>query len=116
MLATAQELLFGRKVLFDWRLGDNWALVSMENLDRELEAERTGRRDDGTTDERRRDDDDERPKYVHRMRIVWFNAVGFLLLHVFAVYGFYLFLTSSMIYTVLWSKHRVFVIARIRLG
>lgn len=40
----------------------------------------------------------------HKLRIVWFNAIGFLVLHLGAAYGLYLFLTSIMVFTMFWSK------------
>lgn len=38
-----------------------------------------------------------------KRKIVWFNAIGFLFLHIMALYGFFL-LFSSHILTLLWSK------------
>lgn len=91
-----QEFLFGKKLAFDWQLGDNWALRSMEILEKELlEAKKNGVIDNGQS---------EKSKYVYRRQIVWFNAIGFLVLHLTAVYGLYLFLASSMIFTMIWSK------------
>lgn len=49
----------------------------------------------------------ETPKYDYRIQIVWFNAIGFLVLHLGAVYGLYLFLTSTMAATLVWSKHNI---------
>lgn len=49
----------------------------------------------------------DKSKYVYRRQIVWFNAIGFLVLHLFATYGLYLFLTSTMIATILWSKYKI---------
>ncbi|KAL5235901.1 hypothetical protein ACI65C_003311 [Semiaphis heraclei] len=92
LLATAQELLFGKKLFFDWQLGDNWALKSMEILEKDLAAAKNDRKENGSP-----------PEYVHRRQIVWFNAIGFLVLHLGALYGMYLFLTSSKILTILWT-------------
>lgn len=47
----------------------------------------------------------EQPKYVYKRQIVWFNAIGFLLLHLGAVYGLYLMLTSAKYLTWLWCKY-----------
>ncbi|VVC33670.1 Acyl-CoA desaturase,Fatty acid desaturase domain [Cinara cedri] len=94
LLVTAQELLFGKKLFFDWQLGDNWALKSMEILEKELAEAKKNGGGDGT---------DEKPKYVYRRQIVWFNAIGFLILHLASIYGLYLFLTSTMIFTMLWT-------------
>lgn len=55
-----------------------------------------------TGDESRRDDGPS--EYVYKRQIVWFNAIGFLVLHLGALYGLYLFLTSSMVLTMLWSE------------
>ncbi|XP_044728784.1 (11Z)-hexadec-11-enoyl-CoA conjugase-like [Chrysoperla carnea] len=38
-----------------------------------------------------------------KREIVWFNAIGFLILHLAAIYGFYLGFTSAHILTSLWS-------------
>lgn len=46
----------------------------------------------------------ERPKYVYRRQIVWFNTIGFLIIHLGAMYGLYLLLTSTMVATIVWSK------------
>lgn len=100
LLTTAQELLFGKKLFFDWQLGDNWVLKSMEKLDKELEAAEKDQKDvDG-----QQPNDSKKSEYVYRRQIVWFNTIGFLVLHLGAVYGLYLFLTSSMVLTMLWSK------------
>lgn len=101
MLATAQELLFGKKLFFDWQLGDNWALKSMEILDKELAAAENVAKDSGRPESK----DPNKPEYVYRRQIVWFNTIGFLVLHLGALYGMYLFLTSSMVLTMLWSKY-----------
>lgn len=41
---------------------------------------------------------------VFQMQIVWFNALGFLALHIAAVYGLYLVVTSAKLLTTIWSK------------
>ncbi|CAH1726323.1 acyl-CoA Delta-9 desaturase [Aphis gossypii] len=99
LLTTAQELLFGKKLFFDWQLGDNWALKSMDKLDRELEAAEKDRKDVDV----QQSNDSKKSEYVYRRQIVWFNTIGFLVLHLGAVYGLYLFLTSSMVLTMLWT-------------
>jgi len=101
LLTTAQELLFGKKLVFDWQLGDNWALKSMEILDKELAVVENDRKDSGSPQMK----DPNQPEYVYRRQIVWFNTIGFLVLHLGALYGLYLFLTSSMVLTMLWSKY-----------
>lgn len=103
VLVKAQELLFGKKLFFDWQLGDNWALVSMNILENELAM--TGKKNhdyDGAAVA------SEKEPYVYKRQIVWFNLLGFLALHLGAVYGLYLFLTSSMVLTMLWSKRALF--------
>lgn len=99
LLVITQEILFGKKLFFDWQLGDNWALRSMELLEKELlDLKKNSEvQDDG-------DGQDVTPKYVYKRKIVWFNAIGFLILHLTAVYGLYLVLTSLMIFTMIWSK------------
>jgi hypothetical protein len=100
LLTTVQELLFGKKLFFDWQLGDNWALKSMEILEKDLAAAEKDRKDvDG-----QRSNDPNGSEYVYRRQIVWFNTIGFLVLHLGALYGLYLFLTSTMVLTMLWSK------------
>lgn len=64
--------------------------------------ESTGREPRAATD----GDADGPPEYVYKRQIVWFNTVGFLVLHLGAAYGLYLFLTSSMVLTMLWSELR----------
>lgn len=44
--------------------------------------------------------------YNYKHKIVWFNAIGFLYLHLVAVYGVYLCLTGrAHILTTIWSKY-----------
>lgn len=102
-LVAAQELLFGKRLLFGWQLGDNWALASMESLEREQQEEH--REMDAADVDRRQDDDKDGKPVKYKLRIVWFNAIGFFILHLAALYGLYLFLTSSMVFTMVWSKH-----------
>lgn len=44
------------------------------------------------------------PAEPFRRQIVWFNLLGFLALHVAAVYGLYLAVTQTMLLTIAWSK------------
>jgi hypothetical protein len=102
VLVKAQELLFGKKLFFDWQLGENWAQVSMDNLEKELEMlAKNDNNDDAAIAP-------EKKPYVYKRQIVWFNLLGFLVIHLGAVYGLYLFLTSSMVLTMLWSKCALF--------
>lgn len=87
-------------ILFDWQLDDNRELVSMNMSEKELMVSGNNNDDDAGTPEKK--------PYVYKRQIVWFNALGFLVLHLGAVYGFYLYLTSSMILTMLWSKRALF--------
>uniref|UniRef100_A0A2S2QTL0 Stearoyl-CoA desaturase 5 n=1 Tax=Sipha flava TaxID=143950 RepID=A0A2S2QTL0_9HEMI len=97
VLVKAQELLFGKKLFFDWQLGENWAQVSMDNLEKELEMlAKNDNNDDAAIAP-------EKKPYVYKRQIVWFNLLGFLVIHLGAVYGLYLFLTSSMVLTMLWT-------------
>lgn len=41
--------------------------------------------------------------YTFKRKIVWFNAIGFLLLNLAALYGIYLFRYAHR-YTILWGK------------
>ena len=43
-----------------------------------------------------------------KSKVVWFNAIGFLLLHIAAAYSGYLGLFEAELLTVIWSKLRVF--------
>lgn len=43
--------------------------------------------------------------FTFKRKIVWFNAIGFLVLHLIAVYGFYLSVTSAKFLTFAWSKY-----------
>lgn len=49
--------------------------------------------------------EDVSPKYEYKMEIVWFNAIGFLILHLGALYGVYLGFTRAKLLTVLWGKN-----------
>lgn len=90
--------------IFDWKLGDNWVLVSMESLEHELKEENY--KDTIDVNQKQDDDNNGKPaKYVYKLQIVWFNAIGFFILHLAALYGLYLFLTSSMVLTMVWSKY-----------
>lgn len=101
-LVTAQQLLFGNKRLFfNGQLGDDRSLVSMESLERESQEKNHTANDANDAI----DNNGKPAKYVYKLQIVWFNAIGFLVLHLAALYGLYLFLTSSMVLTMLWSKH-----------
>nr|AKM28431.1 stearoyl-coA desaturase 1 [Aphis gossypii] len=71
----------------------------MDKLDRELEAAEKDRKDVDV----QQPNDSKKSEYVYRRQIVWFNTIGFLVLHLGAVYGLYLFLTSSMVLTMLWT-------------
>lgn len=46
----------------------------------------------------------QKDEYVYKRQIVWFNAIGFLVLHLGALYGLYLSLTATYVLTVLWSE------------
>lgn len=45
-----------------------------------------------------------RPLPQFRRQIVWFNALGFLTLHLLAVYGVYVGSTQAKLATLFWSK------------
>lgn len=47
---------------------------------------------------------DEKPDYEYKMEIVWFNTIGFLILHLAALYGTYLIFTSAKFLTIFWSE------------
>lgn len=47
---------------------------------------------------------DNQEKEVFKREIVWFNALGFLVLHIAAVYGMYVTFTDAKVLTVLWCK------------
>ncbi|XP_050534263.1 acyl-CoA Delta-9 desaturase-like [Daktulosphaira vitifoliae] len=40
---------------------------------------------------------------IYKRKIVWFNAIGFLILHLGALYGFYVYLTSIKFLTMAWT-------------
>lgn len=48
--------------------------------------------------------------YNFKRKIVWFNAIGFLILHIMAFTGLYLTFTSCKLLTVGWSKYIFFYI------
>lgn len=48
----------------------------------------------------------ENEKKPFKMKIVWFNTIGFLILHVASVYGLYLAVTSTKLLTLAWSKSK----------
>lgn len=46
--------------------------------------------------------------YTFKRKIVWFNTIGFIMLHICGFYGFYLSLTNNChIFTTLWSKYLI---------
>jgi stearoyl-CoA desaturase (delta-9 desaturase) len=49
--------------------------------------------------------DDSKPPQKYRRQIVWRNVILFIYLHVAAVYGAYLMLTSSKIITTVWGVY-----------
>lgn len=57
-----------------------------------------------TDTESKPQDAQEPPAKPFRRQIVWFNLLGFLALHLAAVYGFYLGITQCSPLTIIWSK------------
>lgn len=47
---------------------------------------------------------DREEKKAFKSQIVWFNALGFLALHMGAVYGIIVIVTSASVLTTLWCK------------
>lgn len=46
-----------------------------------------------------------------RRKVVWTNAIGFLVLHLAGVYGIYLSFTEAKLLTTIWSKYlNVFIL------
>lgn len=56
------------------------------------------------TDESKPQDAQQPPAKPFRRQIVWFNLLGFLALHLAAVYGLYLAITQCSPLTIIWSK------------
>lgn len=49
--------------------------------------------------------------YTYKHEVVWKNAIGFLILHFFALWGFFLFITGCVkLVTVIWGKCAYFFI------
>lgn len=46
--------------------------------------------------------------YTFKRKIVWFNAIGFLIMHLAALYGYYLCFQAKFL-TILWSKYDHFL-------
>lgn len=86
LLVVAQLQLFGKKLFFDWKWGD-----SMETLDKELQDDNGSRVS-------------QKDEYVYVRQIVLFNAIGFLVLHLGALYGLYLALTATSVLTMIWGE------------
>lgn len=50
-------------------------------------------------------DDRNTKTEVYKRKIVWFNAIGFLIFHLAALYGGFLTLTQAKLLTTIWSKY-----------
>lgn len=50
--------------------------------------------------------------YTFKRKIVWFNAIGFLVLHLAALYGFYLGFYCKLA-TVYWCKYKLKLVKKI---
>ncbi len=50
---------------------------------------------------------EKKDKVEYKRKIVWFNAIGFLVLHIAAVYALYLSVTSAKMLTNIWGKFKI---------
>lgn len=55
-------------------------------------------------------EEDTSSKYEYKMEIVWFNAIGFLILHLGALYGIFLGFTRAKLLTFLWGENNFYFI------
>lgn len=56
------------------------------------------------TESKTQDAQQQPPAKPFRRQIVWFNLLGFLALHLAAVYGLYLAITQCSPLTIIWSE------------